>query len=218
VRARFGPFLFDEERRELLLDEAVVPLSPKAFDLLALLVRHAPRALRTQEIYDALWPDTFVELANLHNLISELRSAMTDRERSIIRTRRRFGYAFGADLERLESTATAAPSARICRITFGGRTIELPAGRSLIGRENDCAIVVDSPAVSRYHAAIDVGPTSIDLHDLGSKNGTFLGRRRIASSPLADGDVIEIGRALLRVRLLDRSATTVTDGDAARRK
>jgi DNA-binding winged helix-turn-helix (wHTH) protein len=51
-----------------------VPLAPKTFDLLVLLVQSAGRALSKQELMNRLWPDTFVEEANLSFQISVLRS------------------------------------------------------------------------------------------------------------------------------------------------
>jgi DNA-binding winged helix-turn-helix (wHTH) protein len=216
VRVRFGEFIFDAERRELLRRGTPVHLSPKGFDLLAILIQHHPRAVRKEALYEQLWPDTFVEYANLNNLISEIRAALDDRDRVMITTKPRFGFAFAADTV-VERGELAVQPDRMFRVTCGGRTIELRPGRNLIGRELDCAVVIDSPAVSRYHAAIDLRPGGATLEDLGSKNGTFLRGQRIETpAELRDRDEIEIGRSLLRFRIYDRKATTVSDPGAGR--
>ena len=211
MRVRFGDFVFDAERRELTRGGSLVHLSPKGFDLLGILVANHPRAVRKDAIYEQLWPDTFVEYANLNNLVSEIRAAIGDSTRTMIQTKTRFGFAFAADTI-VESEAPAAARDRLFRITAAGKSHELSPGRNLIGRELDCTIVIDSPAVSRYHAVVEVnGPVAV-LEDLGSKNGTFVDRQRITGPvELRDRDEIEIGRTLLRFRSFDRRAATVSE-------
>src|ERR1043166_1395281 len=84
--------------RQLRHGRDEVRLSPKAFDLLEMLIEARPRALRKQELYDKLWPDTFVVEANLPILIAEVRAALGDASHKVIRTIQRYGYAFAADL------------------------------------------------------------------------------------------------------------------------
>jgi DNA-binding winged helix-turn-helix (wHTH) protein len=85
MRVRFNDFILDTERRELLRVGQPVHLQPKTFQLLEILAEQRPKALSQQELYDRLWPDTFVEKTNLHNLIHQLREALDDREQSIPR-------------------------------------------------------------------------------------------------------------------------------------
>jgi DNA-binding winged helix-turn-helix (wHTH) protein len=86
MRVRFGGFTLDTERREVLRGSESVPLPPKVFQLLEILIASRPRAVPQEELYDALWPDTFVEKTNLHNLVYQLRAALDDEERAVIRT------------------------------------------------------------------------------------------------------------------------------------
>ena len=69
----FGPFWLDLERRLFTREHRVVALAPKTFDLLVLLVQSPGRAFSKQELMNALWPDTFVEEANLSFQISASR-------------------------------------------------------------------------------------------------------------------------------------------------
>jgi DNA-binding winged helix-turn-helix (wHTH) protein len=210
-RVRFGEFVFDPERRELTRGGAPIHLSPKAFDLLAILVANRPRAVRSQQIYEQLWPDTFVEPANVNNLVSEVRVALGDRERLVVATKRRFGFAFAAEVASERKTSAAHPG-QLYRIACGRRTFDLQLGRNLIGREAGCTVVIDSPAVSRHHALIEVSRAGATLEDLGSRNGTYVRGQRVTSLvALQDGDEIAVGRTLLRLQVFDRKATTITD-------
>jgi ABC-type multidrug transport system ATPase subunit/CRP-like cAMP-binding protein/ABC-type multidrug transport system permease subunit len=65
--------------------------------------------------------------------------------------------------------------------------------RAIIGRADDCDIVLDRPAISRHHAEIRCEGDVCQITDLNSYNGTFLNGRRITTSVLRDGDTIYIG-------------------------
>lgn len=60
VRCQFGPFMLDFASFRLWRGALEVPLTPKAFEIPALLVRERHRALTKQELFDAVWPDTAV--------------------------------------------------------------------------------------------------------------------------------------------------------------
>ena len=75
---RFDRFLLDGAGRRLLRDGADVHLTPKAFELLQLLIDRRPAAVAKNAIMEALWPSTFVLEANVANLIAEIRVALGD--------------------------------------------------------------------------------------------------------------------------------------------
>jgi hypothetical protein len=79
----------------------------------------------------------------------------------------------------------------------GGRAGEhfSPQGeRTTIGRSPDCDIFLDDVTVSRKHAELLQEDGRFTINDLGSLNGTYVNRRRIESSPLSDGDELQIGK------------------------
>src|SRR5215469_7274371 len=76
----FGPFRLDAAERLLLRDGESVPLTPKAFDLLLALVEGQGHLLGKEELLKRVWPDTFVEEANLASNISQLRKVLGDGE------------------------------------------------------------------------------------------------------------------------------------------
>ncbi len=61
----FGPFRLDPAERRLLRHDQPVALTPKCFDLLVMLVENNGHLLRKEELLQRLWPDQFVEEANL---------------------------------------------------------------------------------------------------------------------------------------------------------
>src|SRR5687767_15767095 len=101
MRVRFGRFVLDPGTRELLRGDRPVSLSPKAFELLSILVAHRPKAMAKSDLQERLWPDAFVVEKNLANLISEIRNAIADDPSNpqFIRTVHRFGYAFRETLQ-----------------------------------------------------------------------------------------------------------------------
>jgi DNA-binding winged helix-turn-helix (wHTH) protein len=72
----FGPFRLDLERHLLSRAGQSVPLPPKAFELLLVLVQSPGRAFSKRELMSAVWADTYVEEANLSFQISVLRKAL----------------------------------------------------------------------------------------------------------------------------------------------
>ncbi|MDX1584963.1 MAG: winged helix-turn-helix domain-containing protein, partial [Thermoanaerobaculia bacterium] len=99
MRVIFDDFELDSERRELFRRGVPLHLSPKAFDLLEILVSERPRAVPKQELQERIWRDVIVEEANLTNLVSELRGVLADHPRRplYIKTVHGFGYAFVAE-------------------------------------------------------------------------------------------------------------------------
>jgi len=94
---QFGPFRIDVAERLLQLEGENVTLTPKAFDLLLLLVENQGHLLEKDDLMKTLWPDTFVEEANLSNNVSQLRKVLSaDSTHQYIETVPRRGYRFVA--------------------------------------------------------------------------------------------------------------------------
>ncbi len=94
----FGPFRLDLDGRVLSREHQALPLPPKTFDLLVLLVQSPGRAFSKQELMNALWPDTFVEEANLSFQISVLRKALGEDGARWVETVPKHGYRFSAEV------------------------------------------------------------------------------------------------------------------------
>jgi DNA-binding winged helix-turn-helix (wHTH) protein len=92
----FGPFCLDTSKRLLTRGGEPVTLAPKTFELLLLLAQSEGRALSKRELMSALWPDTFVEEANLSYQITTLRKALGEEGDQWIETVPKHGYRFTA--------------------------------------------------------------------------------------------------------------------------
>jgi len=92
----FGPYRLEPSERLLLRLGEAVPLPPKAFKTLLLLVQNSGHAVSRDELMKALWPDTFVEENNLTQQISLLRRALRENSggHEYIETVPRLGYRF----------------------------------------------------------------------------------------------------------------------------
>jgi len=208
VRIQIGECTFDSVRREVRRGAEAVHLSPKAFDLLGVLLERRPRAVGKAELFARLWPKSFVTEASLAGLVAEIRREIGDdaRDPRYLRTVHGFGYAFSAD-----GVAVAADEGRIYRLIWGVREVPLSGGANVLGRGPFAAVTIDDATVSRHHARIVIARGRAMLEDLGSKNGTWLRGARIAGSrSLSDGDEIRIGSVPMTFRCFAAERPTET--------
>jgi DNA-binding winged helix-turn-helix (wHTH) protein len=213
VKIRFSPFTLDLDTRQLTQASREIHLAPKAFELLATLVLDRPKVLSKAVLQKRLWPETFVEEANLANLVAEIREALGDRARAprYIRTAHGFGYSFCGDATTLPGPREAPPDRPSCWLEWGRRRFPLSLGEHVIGRDPDVEVRLDGSTISRRHARIVVTTEGAVLEDFGSKNGTFRGSEPVTSPvQLADGDAIRFGSLLVtfNVRALMMSTDT----------
>lgn len=108
----FGPYRVDTALCRLLRGDTPVSLPPKAFDLLLLLVTHPNRVVSKAELMQTLWPDTFVDEANLAQHVFTLRKALGRQPNgaAYIETVPRRGYSFAAALR---ETTGSGPRAEL---------------------------------------------------------------------------------------------------------
>jgi len=209
---RFGDCELVRESRVLRRSGEPVSLSPKAFQLLTILLDERPRAFSKEKLHELLWPNTFVSDASLHNLVAELRAALDDEPRTprFIRTLHRYGYAFHGPVVDTDS-GDASPEEDGGSLFWGTKEITLAPGENLIGRSSDCRVSLGSSTISRHHARILLEAGQAMLEDLGSKNGTNLNGARIEGSvPLQDGDEIRLGSIELTYRSHSRLRSTLS--------
>lgn len=207
---RFADLVYDPEARVLSRGATPVHLSPKAFELLGLLLESRPKAVAKREIHDRLWPQTFVSEATLAGVASELREALRDdpRKPRFLRTVHGFGYAFCGEATTAAPRPPGSPARRACRLIWDDREIALHEGDNLLGRTADAVAWIESTSVSRRHARIVVDAAGARIEDLGSKNGTRVGATRIEGpTPLKSGDRISLGSVVLKFVAFDELET-----------
>src|SRR5579862_8011200 len=97
----FGPYRLDPEKELLLREDETVPIAPKAFQILLVLVRHNKQVVTKDDLMKNVWPDTFVEEVNLSRNIFLLRKALGEspQDHQYIVTIPGRGYRFAEDVQ-----------------------------------------------------------------------------------------------------------------------
>lgn len=212
----FDDFALEPQTRRLLRGTEEVHLSPKAFELLTVLVENQSRAMSKAELQEKLWPSTYVLETNLAGVVAELRRALDDsvEQPRYIRTMPRFGYWFvGQAAASTPAPAAVRPPRGRTRywLVWDTRQIPLSDGENILGRGQDAAVWIDAPGVSRHHARITLDESGAAVEDLGSKNGTYVrGQRITTASPLHDGDQIRLGSVVITFRIPPPASSTET--------
>lgn len=153
----FGPFHLDFERRLLWRGKDLIPLPPKALDTLLVLVQHKSEVVSKDELMKEVWPDSFVEEANLAQNIHILRRVLgeaVDEHRYIVTVPGR-GYRFVAEVREIRQCDPKQTSEHWgekvvswFRVRFNWRWTALFAGLGLV---LVLALVESLPAVARYY-------------------------------------------------------------------
>ena len=168
VAFEFGPFLLDPAKRSLLRDGAPLSVTPKAFDILLLLIEQRDRVLSKDELLRTMWPETFVEEANLTQHVFMLRKVLNGDGDGpdYIATVPRRGYRFVSKvIERSETQPEPRPSVKspagsssrwrtwfpLGCVALGAVILVLLALRSVpVGREPGILAVTAFPGLERF--------------------------------------------------------------------
>ena len=208
MKLAFCDCILEAASRQLWRNGKIVPLEPKMFELLEVLIQRTPNVVSNNELDELLWPKVYVARTSLTRLVSELRALLGDspREPRIIRTVYKTGYAFCATLSWMESTSR---SAALVSLLWNDQRLPLPDGDHIAGRGVECSLLIDAVTVSRRHARFTVKSGTVVIEDLGSKNGVCVDGMRISQpTQLTDGAEVALGSAKLRVRAVDPAALT----------
>jgi DNA-binding winged helix-turn-helix (wHTH) protein len=133
---RFGEFVVSRQKRQLFRQGQPVPLIPRYFDLLVLLIERRETAVSKRDIFDCVWGDVIVSDGALSQAVRTLRRVLGDdsREPVFIRTVSRHGYSFvfPGVVEEVEPEALA-----------NGRPVPAPAGEPAIPRDRQIDILLE---------------------------------------------------------------------------
>ncbi len=209
MKLEFGDCILDLTARQLSRGGQIVPLEPKMYQLLEVLIQRRPAVVTNIQLDEILWPNVYVARTSLTRLVSELRSVLGDEPHNsrIIRTVYKIGYAFCASVS---SSGLSVISPAVIALVWNGQVMPLTDGEHIAGRAAECSPVIDATTVSRHHARITVLSGAATIEDLGSTNGTHVNGTQIHSpTPLADGNEVALGSEILLVRMRNPSAPTV---------
>jgi DNA-binding winged helix-turn-helix (wHTH) protein len=108
----FDSFRFDAFRGVLYRNDDLIPLAPKALEILAALLERPQEVLTKEELIRAVWPDTYVEECNLTHNIAVLRKTLEGRGggRSLIQTVPKRGYRFTGEVRQIRGGFVAPGS------------------------------------------------------------------------------------------------------------
>jgi DNA-binding winged helix-turn-helix (wHTH) protein len=95
---RFDRFEITPARRQLSGPLGDIDLRAKSFDVLLHLINSAGRVVSKNELLDAVWPDVTVTDESLERCVSDIRAALSDDQRKILKTVSRRGYLFAAEV------------------------------------------------------------------------------------------------------------------------
>jgi len=209
---RLEDWVVEPRLGRMVRGQVVVRLRPRAMELLVLFAERAGEVVSKREIVDRVWSSGFVADNTIVHCVNELREALGDASEAprCLQTIPRRGYRVVAKVQPLgkNEQPLRVDTARY-ELVAKGWSAFLVDGENLIGRGGDARIVTESVRVSRHHARILVSRDGIVIEDLGSKNGTFVGGRRIdGPTTLTNGDEVRIGD----VSVVFRCREPVDDG------
>src|SRR3569832_1919720 len=108
---RFAGFEFDAQQVALRRPGGeIVRLRPKPLNMLQFLITNAGRVVTKQELMEAVWPNVHVGEDSLFQCIREIRSAIGDDRRQLIKVISGRGYLFNADTTRTETATDSTPT------------------------------------------------------------------------------------------------------------
>jgi DNA-binding winged helix-turn-helix (wHTH) protein len=209
MRLKFEDCVLDLRARQLERGDRAVPLEPKMYALLEVLITRRPAVVSNKELDELLWPQVYVARTSLTRLVSELRGVLGDRPRDsqMIRTVYKTGYAFCADVTCIPTVGAGVATTEL---VWKKQSLLLTDGEHIAGRDPECSFVIDATTVSRRHARITVVSGTVTIEDLDSTNGTHVNGTRISlATRVIPGSELALGSEVLQVRTRSPPALTV---------
>lgn len=200
----FGSFCVDTRERSLLHEGKPIPLTPKAFEILSVLVQHSGQVVEKERLLNAVWPDSFVEEGTLAQNIFILRKVLGESRsnRQYIETVPKRGYRFMARVR--ESDKRADPGADVRNSKAGGRSLAVLPFKLLTPAHNEeylglgmaDALITQLSNVAR----INVRPTSTILRFNDLQRESITAGKELKVDLVLEGEI---------QRLKDRVRVTV---------
>jgi Tol biopolymer transport system component/DNA-binding winged helix-turn-helix (wHTH) protein len=154
----FGPFRVDPEKELLLREGETVPLTPKTFQILLVLIRNRKELVTKDELLKAVWPDTFVEEANLSRNIFLLRKALGEspQDHQYVVTVPGRGYRFAEEVQFVPEQPLNIVAASHARVQVEVRESRRRPWLAMVAGVLAIAVVVFG-AVVAYRARANAG-------------------------------------------------------------
>src|SRR6266404_8360886 len=159
-----GPLRLDPSEHVLVRNGQIVPLTPKVFEILLILAENGGHVVEKEELLSRVWPDTFVEEANLAKNVSMLRKVLSENglEESCIETIPKRGYRFVAKLNSKHNESKNGGDSAV----HGNQPLNIP---------------VNGPRIWQRYLFLLLAVSVIVIAVIGS---VYMWRTRIFSSPI----------------------------------
>jgi DNA-binding winged helix-turn-helix (wHTH) protein/tetratricopeptide (TPR) repeat protein len=182
----FEGFELDPERAELRgPDGEVIRLRPKSFDMLWLLANHARRVVSKQDLTEALWPGVHVSQDGLFQCVREIRSALGDEERELIRMISGRGYMLDAEVKGPKKTDVAPakpPTLAVLPMTTPAGEAHLAEMAANVGERLTGGLArIDRLRVITPHGASPSAADFVVNAELQKSDGKWEARARMTS-------------------------------------
>ena len=210
VAYEFGPFRLSPIDRQLLRGDTPIPLTPKVFDTLVMLVERAGHLIHKDEFLATIWPDTIVEEVGLAHNISQLRRALKDGcgEARFIQTVPKRGYRFAAPVT-IVSAAAEYPEARIVVGVLPFDNLSGNADREYLADGMTEELIASLGQIDPGRIAV-LGRTSMMMLKRGNRSIAEIGRQ-LSASYLIEGSLrSERGRIRVTTKLIRVSNQAAT--------
>jgi eukaryotic-like serine/threonine-protein kinase len=219
----FGPFRIDPKKEILLRAGQPVPLTPKTFQILMVLIRHSTEVVTKDYLMKAVWPDTFVEEANLSRNIFMLRKALGEnpRDHRYVLTAPGRGYRLAEEVRLVadQELSVAAASHSKLEVHLAEAT---PWGWIALAAVAALALLAGAVLLSLRRTPILTEKDSIVLADFANSTGdpVFDGTLRqglevqLEQSPYLS--LISVERVQHTLRLMGRPTDAPLTNDFAR--
>lgn len=218
----FGPFRVDASQHLLMRDGTEVPITPKAFDTLLLLVRNSGRVVEKDELLTTIWPEAFVGEATLAQNVFTIRKALgSSRADQYIQTIPKRGYRFVADVVTVKDQSDGVqvdqldPSSpvRAGAKTGRDRPIYSVAVLPLINQSADPNLEYLSDGLTEsivnslsLMPDLQVKASSTIFHYKGSEVGPQQAGHELGVAAVLTGRLLQIGEnVIIRLELVDAS-------------
>lgn len=166
----FGSFRLDPEERTLMRQDRPVPLTPKVWEMLLVLVQNHGRIVSKEQLMNRLWPDTFVEESNLTFSIRKLRQALGDdaHKPEFVETVARRGYRFIMPVAEVLTNVDTLES-RV-NVRLNGANPKSAMGESL----NQTALVESDRLLAKTPLGVDVAEPSALTSEVPAPSRRYL--------------------------------------------
>jgi len=168
----FGPFRVDPEKEILLRSGEPVPLTPKTFQILLVLVRHSKEVVTKDDLMKTVWPDTFVEEANLSRNIFMLRKALgeSQQDHQYILTVPGRGYRLAESVRLVPQQEVSVVAAQHSRVQVETRQTK-PWGWIALGAMIVVAVAVGVVRILTHPTPVLTEKDTVVLADFTNSTG-----------------------------------------------